>query len=114
MTTSIDKVLGAVTGVGVGLYIIQVVAKGNTKNLYELVKDETGYLEFLIALYVLYLLHKFGPTSKITDALIVMAVIAVLIKAATHSNLSSALSDFAAGRKSMFQTLSEILGIEVK
>lgn len=112
--TSIDKVLGAVTGVGLGLYTLKVIVNGNIVELGSLVKEETGYLEFLIAIYVLYLLHKNGPTHSIVDGLIVIAVVAVLIKAATKSNLSSLLSDFGAGRASMLETVNKIIGLEAK
>ena len=71
-----DLMSGALA-VGIGVYLAAVVINGNIGDLGTALKTETGYLEFLIALFVLSLLASFGPTSEITQALIVVALIVI-------------------------------------
>lgn len=104
-----NRALDGILGVGLGAYLIAVVLKGNSKTLINYLGEEVGYLEFLTAIYLLYLLHGYGPTQKITDALMIGAIFAVVLKAVTNSGISGVVDDFANGRKSLFETLQAII-----
>lgn len=111
----LNKVIGGILGVGLGLYTLKVVFSGNTDALGNLLKDETGYLEFLVALYALYLLHKYGPEHKIIDLIITMAVLAIIFKTINRnttlvSNTHAALSKFGSGNATILETIGSILG----
>lgn len=107
---SVGKALNGIVGVMLGLYLINVAIKGNSKALMAMLKDEGGYLQLLVAMYALYLLHEYGPTSKVTDALIIAAITAVLVKAATNVNTGSILTSFANGQANMLDTVKALFG----
>lgn len=108
-----DDVFGTVAGTAFSAYLIAVVAKGNGKALVTEASKDWQYLEFVAAIYVLYLLHKSDFGGAIVDMFITTAIIALLIKMAAQSdtNFSDTLSKFAKGQVSMTETLTKILGL---
>lgn len=108
-----DKAIGAIGGTALAAYIMAVVAKGNGKELTgELVKD-WRYLEFLTAIYVLYLLHKSDFGGQLVDMFVTTAIIALLIKMAAESStdFSGTLSQFAKGELGITETLVKLFGL---
>lgn len=105
-----DRLIGAAAGIGIATFIFAVVWQGNTKELGAMLFKEEGYIEFLVALFLLGLLMKYGPTSKITDLFVVMAVLAVLFKVASNVNFGTTLSDFASGKTNMLNTVKALFG----
>lgn len=109
-----ENVAGAAVGGILGLYVIRVGMAGHSKDLLTLLSEESGYLELLVALYALYLIHEQGgPLGSLTDQLMWMAVIAALIKAvAAHSDLFGELEKFGNGQQGLFTSLKHIAGIQ--
>lgn len=106
-----DKVATAVVGGFIGVYLIRVGLAGNGSALLKELEKEGGYLQFLVALYALWLLHKYGPTHQITDALVTTAAVAVLLKVmASDTNVVATIREFATGRKTLFQTTKALFG----
>jgi hypothetical protein len=105
-----DLMSGALA-VGVGVYLAAVLINGNLSDLGSSLMHESGYLEFLIALFVLSLLASFGPTSEITQVLIVIALIGLAFRLATNTpKVLTALQNFGAGQTDLFGTFSAIVG----
>ena len=105
-----DLMSGAIA-VGIGVYIAAVVINGNIVDLGGALASESGYLEFLIALFVLSLLASFGPTSEITQALIVLALIGLAFRLATNTpKVLTALQNFGSGQTDLFGTFTAIVG----
>ena len=108
MDTTTGNLLGTVSGLAIASYVFAVVWQGNTKELGALLYTEEGYIEFIVALFVIGLLMKYGPTSPITDILVVGAVIGVLLRISSKVDLPSILQDFASGKVSGLTTIQTI------
>ena len=106
---SIDSLAGTLAGVGIGAYLFAVVWNGNTSTLGSYLKDEEGYLEFVVALLLLGLVNKYGPQGRVTSAITSMAIIAVLVKMGANTNLNQTLARFASGQASGLDTLKSLL-----
>ena len=105
-----DLASGAIA-VGIGVYLAAVVINGNFVDLGGALATESGYLEFLIALFVLSLLASFGPTAKFTQALIVIALLGLAFRVATNTpKVLTALQNFGSGQTDMFGTFAAIIG----
>lgn len=105
-----DLMSGALA-VGIGVYLAAVLINGNLTDLGSSLSHESGYLEFLIALFVLSLLASFGPTSEITQALIVVALIGLAFRLATNTpKVLIALQNFGSGQTDLFRTFAAIVG----
>lgn len=93
-----------------GGYLVAVAWQQNLGQLWELLKQETGYLDFVIALVVLGALHKYGPTNKIADALIVMVIVGVLLRLARTVNITDITRRFANGELGIVGLVRTLLG----
>lgn len=109
MSTTSNILNGAVT-IGLGAYIIDVAYNGNTKNLGELLKEETGYIDFIVALFILGAIQNYGPANKINSLLITITVIGLFLKVGGQSNIMSAISDFSSGNASIVDTIKKLGG----
>lgn len=107
-----DKAFDAIAGTALGAYLIAVVVQGNGQAFVKEAASDWQYLEFLAAVYVLYMLHKSDFGGQIIDMLITTAIIALVIKMAATSdtNFTGALSDFANGKSGMFETVKKLVG----
>ena len=72
--------VSALAGAGVGAYVIAVAVHNNTLPLFAALGEEKKYLYFLGALGAVGILHNYGPTSRITDALVVLSVVALAVR----------------------------------
>lgn len=111
MNDSVDQLAGTLAGVGLGVYLFAVVWHGNTKTFGHMIMQEEGYVEFVIALLLLGLVNKYGPSSKITNAITTMAIIAVLVKVGANTNINQTLANFASGQTSALDTLKSLFHV---
>lgn len=102
------NLVSAAAGLGLAGYVIGVALNGNLGALWTQLKKEEPYLEFAFAIVIVWALAKYGPTSEITDGLVIAAVVAVALKMAGRLNLQPALGNFASGQASIQQTVSSI------
>lgn len=111
-SVGIDGIISTVGGVGLGAYLIAVVFQGNGKTLLTEVTKDWQYLEFLVAIYILYALHASKWGGQIVTMLIQTAIVALLIKmaAASGNGITEASDSFAAGKLSLFQYIQTVLG----
>lgn len=105
-----EDTAGAVVAAAIAAYVIRVGVAGNGKELMHLLSEEVGYLEFIVACYLLYLLHEQGGIAgDITNQLLWTAAIAALIKVVTsNSNVIVELENFGAQKQSLLTTLKHI------
>ena len=105
---SADLLNGGIA-IGIGVYLAAVLIQGNLSDLWTDLSGELGYVEFLVALFIISLLASFGPTSQITDMLIVLALIGFAFRIATNSpKVISALQNFGNGQTDLFGTFKAI------
>lgn len=104
-----NKLLGGVSAIAIGAYLIAVVFKGNTQELLALIKGETGYIDFVVALFILGAISHYGPTSKISSILIAATLIGLVIRVGGHMNFLPAITKFANGEAGILETLRTII-----
>jgi hypothetical protein len=106
----LSTALGAASGLAIAAYVVAVIYQGNLDNLGSMLLKEEGYLEFVIAIVLLWMLHRYGPDSPITDAITGIGILVVILRLASTANLTSALSSFASGQAGLMQTVQALFG----
>lgn len=104
----IGQALDSICLIMLGFYGLTVFRNGNVMPLVDALKEETGYLEFLISLAII----KWAVDNDFTGLaapIATLAVLSVVLKLSGRFNLTSALSDFATGRAGLFETLGKTL-----
>lgn len=102
----IGQALDSICMIMLGFYGLMVFRNGQVMPLVGALKDETGYLEFLICLALI----KWAIDNDFTGLaapIATLAVLAVVLKLSGRFDLTSALSDFATGRAGLFETLGK-------
>lgn len=112
MRDGLGDLFGGAVGLASGGYLLAVVLNGNTKQLGNMLVKEKPFLEFLVALIVLNWLRQYGPTSKIADTLIGIALVGALLRVSTSAKVRAALGDFGAGKTSLFDTVAAMTGLK--
>lgn len=108
--STLSGLVGSAAGIGLAAYVVSVALHGNIQQLGQALLKEEKYLEFAIAIVIVWALAKWGPTSPITDLLIVGVVIGVALRLASNTSLPTALTAFANGQASMLQTVQALFG----
>ncbi len=104
-----DEAMDGFASIALAVYLVIVFYRGNIFPMLNELKKETGYLEFLIAIYLVYLLLKIQATRPIVALLVTGAVMVMLIKMSQNFSASK-FSDFQAGRINLFQLATSVLG----
>lgn len=105
------NVYGFVDGLSmivVAAYVAAVLVQGNFMNFLTQLTTEIGFLEWLVAIFILYWLYTTPQTSWLAAPLIGVAVLAVLLRFSPR--LNDALASFATGNADLFGTLGQIFG----
>lgn len=106
------SLVNGVASVVLGVYLAFVVYRGNVTQLGKaLYQDGTGWLEFLIALYLLSVLYNNPRTREITGGLVGLAIVALLFRLITNTD-TSAFSQFQSGQLSLFQFVGRLAGLQ--
>jgi hypothetical protein len=105
---SLNGIVGAGSGLAIAAYVLAVTYQGNLDALGAMLMKEETYLEFVIAIVVVWALSKYAPISPITDLLIFGAFAALALRIAGKVSLPSILSQFANGQATMLQTVQTI------
>lgn len=86
---NISPTFGTVAGIGLGAYLIAVAVHNNSVPLWHELQTEKGYAYFLAALFAIGALHRYTPTSKITDALLLLSIAGVAVKIGATTDLDA-------------------------
>lgn len=108
-----ENAIGGVLALALGAYVIKVGIDGNGSELIKLLSEEAGYLELLVAAYVLWLLHDnlSGALGDVYNQLLWAAAIGLIItmvKANQKADVWSEISSFASGKQPLFTTIKHI------
>jgi hypothetical protein len=107
--TGLSDVLGAGSGLAIAAYLALVTLNGNIAPLLTQLKQEEGYLEFLIAIILIWALNKWGPTNKVTDLLTVGVILGLVFRISSKIDLVGITKNFANGQATMQQTAQAII-----
>lgn len=90
------------------IYLAAVLVQGNFVAFLTQLSTEIGYVEWLVALLLLYWLYSNPATSWLAAPLIGIAVLAVLLRFSPQ--LNDALANFATGKSDLFATFGQLTG----
>ena len=110
MSASSDLLNGG-AAIGAGAYVVTVVYKGNTHEFFTLLKSEKGYIDFVIALFILGAIQKYGSAGKISGTLTAITLIALAVKTIGNTGVSSAVTKFGRGEAGILETVKSIFGV---
>lgn len=108
--SDIDRALGGISAIALGAYLAAVITHGNTEALLSELKKETGYLEFLVAVWVLWHLMTYKPIRDVSAPLVLGGILAIALKIAATSNISSKMEQFSSGQISLFGLFRSVIG----
>lgn len=97
--------VGAIVVAG---YIGTVIAQGNADQLFKEIKTETPFLEFVVALAILWTLSRNKSVGPAVNAFVIMALLALGLKIAANTNSSNALKEFGNGNAGLFETIRKV------
>lgn len=94
----------------VGLYIGSVIWNGNLRELQHELLQDSGFLEIVVGLFIIYQLMQFPPTSELAMWLFGMAVLATVLRAASGGFFSNAaFGQFFRGEIGLTEFAAKIL-----
>ncbi len=103
--------LNGLTSIFVAGYIAAVVYNGNAQKLFNELKTETGYLEFAIALALIYYLVMNKYTGDITSMFVLAAAVAMTLKIMINLGDTTIFQEFAQGKRGLFSTAGALFGV---
>ena len=110
MSATKDLFNGAVI-IGTGAYLIDVAYQGKILDLGKALKEETGYIDFVVSLFILGLIQSYGPLSKVSGALMIITLTGLSIKVGNNSNLLGSIQKFASGEATIVETFKTLSGV---
>lgn len=105
--TSIGKTTDFASGLILGVYLFAVVYQGNVKPLYNDALGDYGYLEWLLAVVLLYAIYK-TVDNKLVAWIIILGVIGVLLKMSSTTSITDTIASYAKGKTGLFQSIANI------
>jgi hypothetical protein len=103
-----QQTMDSISGVFVAVYVASVIYNKKLADLFKLLMGEVGYLEFLVALFVLYQLTINKWTSGPTWVFIALGVLSSLLYLAARYDFGTVLTDFGTGKVGLFDTLTAL------
>jgi hypothetical protein len=110
----VNSFLDSVSYIAVGAYLVDIVIMGNVQELFALLKQEGGYLNWLFALFAIGVINGYLPpklAGMMTTAMFIIgAYYANLYLKKRGTSLSQVTTDFANGKTSLFGAVKNIVG----
>lgn len=102
-----DSMLDGVSALVLAAYLGGVLFNGNITPMINDLMKEYGYLELLVAFYIVKEAMNFGPTSEVVKLLVIVGVGASIIKLAGIIDQTK-FSDFYNGKIGLFELINSI------
>jgi len=97
-----SSAVNGVSGIAIAAYLGLVVWQGNISTLFTDIQQDYGYLEFLVAMVVLYQISKIPELHEIVISFVVVAVIGLLLTKGQGSAILTYLQNFGSGKIGLF------------
>lgn len=104
-----DGVIDGVAAIAVGVYLVVVFYNGNIKQLGSELKKESGFLEFLVAAFIVYKLLQIQMTRPIIGLFVIGAFIIAAQNIVRGMDVS-AFQKYSRGGITLFQLATAIFG----
>lgn len=102
------NVLDGVSALVLAAYLGGVIYNTNLTPLLNDLMTEYGYLELLVAFFIVREVYSFAPTSDLVKGLVILGVLASAIHVATVID-NTPFKDFAQGKIGLFALVNGIL-----
>ncbi len=96
-----DEVMDGAASIALAVYLVAVVYRGNLFPFLNELKKEMGFVEFVVAIYIIYRLMQIPSISPIVGMFVVGAILAALLRASQNFD-ANLFSQYAAGNISLF------------
>lgn len=100
----------AVAAIALAGYMFAVIYQGNPDLLLEELSKELGFVEFMVALYIVRLLIENKATAGIAGPIVGIAVVAALLQFVSLPGTQSALNAFRQGQAGLLDTILSAFG----
>lgn len=101
--------LNGVSAIVLAGYLASVMVNGQFTSLFNELRKELGYLEFLAGIFIVKTLMEYPATSEITRLLFIAAAIGAILKIiGTLAVNSASFDDFAAGKIGVLELITKI------
>lgn len=97
-----ENTIDGLAVVGLGVYLAMVVIRGNAKAFLTQASGEIGFLEFIVAIYLLSLILGIPQLQPFRGPIVFAVVFIIAAKIVSQTN-SSNVQAFANGNISLFQ-----------
>jgi hypothetical protein len=104
-----ENTMDGLAAVALGVYLAMVMARGNGKAFLSQITKETGFVEFIVSLWILSLIVKVPAVKPLAGPLVTMAAIILAMKIVQGADMA-AFGDFASGRIGLFQAVGRVFG----
>lgn len=97
-----DEIMDGAASIALAVYLVMVVYRGNLFPFLNELKKEVGFLEFVVAIYLIYKLMQIPSIAPIVGMFVTGAILAALIRASQNFN-ADLFNQFANGQINLFQ-----------
>lgn len=94
-------------------YVGTVLAQGNPDKLAAELAKEQGFVEFLIAIYVLWALVQSKAVGKVAAPIVTVALLAAFMSFLARAGVMDAFRAWQSGSISMFEALNRMFGVSI-
>lgn len=106
-----ESAMDGLAAVALAVYLAMVLVRGNLKPFLTQIQKERGFVEFIVALWVLSLILQIPEVRPLAAPLATMTVIILAMRIVAGSNIS-VFNDYAAGRIGLFEMVSNLFGTQ--
>ncbi len=104
-----ESAMDGLAAIALAVYLAMVLARGNLKPFLAQVVKETGFVEFIVALWVLSLILKVPEVRPLAVPLATMAAIILAMRITAGADIG-AFKAFASGQAGLFETVGRVFG----
>lgn len=104
-----DGIIDGTAAIALGVYLVVVFANGNINKLFSELQKESGFIEFLIAAFIVYKLLQIQMTRPIVGLFVIGAFIVAAQNILRGVDVS-AFQAYGAGRISLFELSTKVFG----
>lgn len=111
MNDDFEEVMDGLAAVALAVYLAMVLVRGNLKPFLAQVTKEGGFLEFLVAAFVIYEIAKVQSLRPFTLPMIGAVVIIATMRIVSGTNMA-AFSQFSNGQIGLFKFLETVFNTQ--
>lgn len=96
-----EDTIDGLAAVALGVFLAAIIIHGNLKPFLAEVTKETGFIEFIVAIFIIYEISKVEALEPVSTPLIAAAIIILVLRIISGTD-SNAFNDFSSGKINLF------------